>query len=416
MRLKNKKMADTGHTAPCFEDCLEAEDECDELQISGLKTAPNRTVSFAQRQRATDEEQNSSQSLFMKLSAYTSGCTFFFFANLTAIVGWSCVCAWAAGVLQEQAEHQPGGTADRWLEWIESSVTTIKVVGSLFTFSLVFRFNQCYSRWWVGRELWGQIIYQTLDFSEKVSLWIIDHEYADRLNRLITVFPYACKAQLRGKSLHDPTESGDELVQKGLLTLEELTYLGEHPCWQPHFFLDLIRTIIAKVFLAEYERGKVLVLPKSNKIHEKLFAPLEKPINELARTIGDAICVHAAGMPQSYDAVHHFFFWTYFGLAPITWATTMGWVTPILTGVSSSIIMILITMGTSLVDPFGTDIVDLPLERFCETIEVQIEAIQNRSKCKDMMKFAEFSKTKRNLCASKTQLMGSKRCSYRIDF
>eukprot|EP00957_Ditylum_brightwellii_P077139 5862496-Ditylum_brightwellii.AAC.1 len=53
--------------------------------------------------------------------------------------------------------------------------------------------------------------------------------------------------------------------------------------------------------------------------------------------------------------------------------------------------MVIIHMGTALVDPFGTDIVDLPLERFCETVEIQIHSINKRSKEPNMMNFAEFS-------------------------
>ena len=44
------------------------------------------------------------------------------------------------------------------------------------------------------------------------------------------------------------------------------------------------------------------------------------------------------------------------------------------------IIMFLIVMGTKLVDPFGLDKVDIPMECFCATIEAQIQAIDQRSK------------------------------------
>ena len=43
------------------------------------------------------------------------------------------------------------------------------------------------------------------------------------------------------------------------------------------------------------------------------------------------------------------------------------------------IIMFLIVMGTKLVDPFGLDKVDIPMECFCATIEAQIQAIDQRS-------------------------------------
>eukprot|EP00957_Ditylum_brightwellii_P161556 12300604-Ditylum_brightwellii.AAC.1 len=81
-------------------------------------------------------------------------------------------------------------------------------------------------------------------------------------------------------------------------------------------------------------------------------------------------------------------------MAPIVWSVTIGWFSPILSGISSGIITVIIHMGTALVDPFGTDIVDLPLNRFCETIEIQIHSINKRSKQPDLMNFAEFSSAK----------------------
>eukprot|EP00566_Odontella_aurita_P015188 CAMPEP_0113598836 /NCGR_PEP_ID=MMETSP0015_2-20120614/41809_1 /TAXON_ID=2838 /ORGANISM="Odontella" /LENGTH=352 /DNA_ID=CAMNT_0000506899 /DNA_START=233 /DNA_END=1289 /DNA_ORIENTATION=- /assembly_acc=CAM_ASM_000160 len=246
------------------------------------------------------------RSVLMMLRVF-SGITGYYVFSVAALVAWTCVCAWGADHLRERAGQDPGGRVEAWLGWIEE--IEVKVIGSLFTFSLVFRFNQCYRRWWQGRELWGGIVQQCLDFSEKVSLWIIDKDYSDRLNRLIIVFPYACKAQLRGLSLADPTESGASLVRRGLLTEAELRYLDKWPCWQPEFFLDFMRTIISHVFLAEYDRGDVLMIPKSNKIHEKLFSPLEKCVYDLGKSIGDCISIRSAGLPKSYDFVHYVFYW-----------------------------------------------------------------------------------------------------------
>jgi len=344
------------------------------------------------RQNAKDDDVRigGARSVLMMLRVF-SGITGYYVFSVAALVAWTCVCAWGADHLRERAGQDPGGRVEAWLGWIEE--IEVKVIGSLFTFSLVFRFNQCYRRWWQGRELWGGIVQQCLDFSEKVSLWIIDKDYSDRLNRLIIVFPYACKAQLRGLSLADPTESGASLVRRGLLTEAELRYLDKWPCWQPEFFLDFMRTIISHVFLAEYDRGDVLMIPKSNKIHEKLFSPLEKCVYDLGKSIGDCISIRSAGLPKSYDFVHYVFYWLYFLLASVTWSVTIGWMAPVLVGLSSSIIMSLIQMGTCLCDPFGTDYTDLPLEKFCETIEAQIGAIQYRSKRPELMHFAETSST-----------------------
>ena len=55
------------------------------------------------------------------------------------VVGWSCICAWYADRLREEADQEPGGRAETWLGWIGE--VNVRVIGSLFIFSLVFRFN-----------------------------------------------------------------------------------------------------------------------------------------------------------------------------------------------------------------------------------------------------------------------------------
>jgi len=356
------------------------------VSVATLKRARSKLL------RANDKDDEGLKKQSPAQILKTMGFTAYYILSVAVLMGWSCICAWGTIRLSEEAERNPGGQLELWMSWIAE--VDVKVIGSLFTFSLVFRFNQCYRRWWEGRVLWGNIIHECIDFSQQVSTWVIHEEYADRLNRLIIVFPYACKAQLRGVSLADPSEAGAELVKKGLLTEEELSYMQSNPAWQPQYFLHLIRTTVARVFIEEYTTGKTLFLPKANKIHEKLFSPMERQLNDLARNIGDCISIRSAGLPKSYDLVHYVFFWIYFILAPVTWSVTTGWMAPILVGLSASIIMTLINMGSSLVDPFGTDMVDLPLERFCESIEAQVLAIQFRSKEPELVQFAESSNTR----------------------
>ena len=56
--------------------------------------------------------------------------------------------------------------------------------------------------------------------------------------------------------------------------------------------------------------------------------------------------------------------------------------------------MFLIVMGSKLVDPFGHDVVDIPLEAFCTTVESQIYAIDRRSKSGTVRQIAKSSKPK----------------------
>ncbi len=58
--------------------------------------------------------------------------------------------------MRELALADPGGRAERWMEDIESCKSAISILGTLFVFTLVFRFNTCYDRWWESRVFWGR--------------------------------------------------------------------------------------------------------------------------------------------------------------------------------------------------------------------------------------------------------------------
>ena len=353
----------------------------------------SRTKKILAESNFSDDQANAagspSQCNFL-LATMLTGISYYYVLSLLAIVAWTCASSYYMDELRALAEDD--AKAKLWIGWLDE--TDVRMIGSLFVFSLVFRFNQCYNRWWQGRMLWGEIIQNCLDFSRKSTLWCLDRTFSDRLNRYIVCFPYAAKAQLRGLSLTDESESGQSLVDRGFLAQEELDFLKENPCWEPEFFLDLMRATVAKIILAQWEREpdeQVLLLPHSNRIHDRLFPPWDKAIYDLGNSIGEGVSVRSAGLPRSYDTVHYVFFWIYFTLAPPCEAATIGWMAPIVVGFSACIIMTLMDMGTAMVDPFGTDLVDLPIERFCETIEAQVLTIQRRHATGKILEFASFS-------------------------
>ena len=76
----------------------------------------------------------------------------FLFCSIILVVGWSSFCAYAADVLAEEAAKDPDGRADHWLIWLEGAGSKFRMIGILFVFAVVFRFNRCYDRWNTGRS------------------------------------------------------------------------------------------------------------------------------------------------------------------------------------------------------------------------------------------------------------------------
>lgn len=309
----------------------------------------------------------------------------FFIGNLVAISLWSTLCAWLSICLQQKAEEDPTSRAADWVVWLEGARNPLNLIGTMFIFSLAFRFNQCYSRWWEGRKIWSDMMQTCIHIDILSRIGITDQGYADRMSRYAAAFPYVCKALLRGRSVNDPEESGQDLVLRGLLSQEELDDFAEYPCWEPYYVIDLINSVLSVAYHPS-KKGSCAY----EKEHMKMIL---KIIYKLSEELGEVMCVRSAGMPTSYDHIHYAFFYVYFLLAPIIWSVTAGWALPIFLPFTSSVIMALMLMGTKLVDPFGTDVVDLPLDSFCEAVEIQIREVDARRKRKRMHMFVEESKT-----------------------
>ena len=330
-----------------------------------------------------DETHN----LFTRLLAALRRQRAFLFGSVSIVVAWSCLCAWFAEYLHDEAANDPGGHAENWLAWLEGAGSKFRMVGILFVFAVVFRFNRCYDRWNQGRIIWGRLISLSLDITRMASYWIVDDNYADHFCRFVVVLAYSCKALLRGNTLSDETEEGKSLIQRGFLTPEELDDMEDNLGWQTHYCLDMLSTIWTEAHFSE----KALVFDQGHKVHSQLFRAIDGNISQLNSAVGDAIRLRASGLPETYDGLHHVIFYFYFILSPVFFAPTIGWVLPMVIGLESLLILAFVVMGSDLIQPFGVDRVDLPLEFFCENIESQTQHIRERSKRKTLLKLARVS-------------------------
>ena len=308
-------------------------------------------------------------------------------------MAWSWACAYVAvEILQPRADQDEDGRASHWLVWLDGAADKLRLMGTLFAFALVFRFNKCYERWNQGRVLWGAIISTSADATRMASNWILDDLVATRFCRWVVVFAYASKALLRGNSLAHPDEEGEALMERKMLTREELDEMEAVDGWKPQYCLDMLDAIWIAAHSPPHN-GDILMFDSSHKVHSQLFRAIEGSISKLGASLGDAIRLRASGLPETYDSLHHLIFYSYFMLSAVFYAPSLGWALPMLVGVESFIIMLISVLGSELVQPFGSDRVDLPLELFCQTIEVQVKQIREPRKCQNLTRLARTSDT-----------------------
>jgi len=216
---------------------------------------------------------------------------------------------------------------------------------------------------------------------------MVEDQFADHFCRFVIVLGYSCKATLRGNSLADKNEERQGLIDRGHLTQEELDDMESTLGWQTHYCLDQLGAILIE---AHYpENG--MMFNASHKVHSQLFRGVDSNISLLNNAIGDAIRLRASGLPETYDGLHHVVFYFYFIISPVLFAPTVGWVLPFQIGLESLLIMAIVVLGSDMIQPFGLDQVDLPLEFFCETIERQTQHIRDRAKRRNIQRMARLS-------------------------
>lgn len=186
-------------------------------------------------------------------------------------------------------------------------------------------------------------------------------------------FAYACKAQLRGNSIKNKVEDGANLVRRGVLAQEELDMIGKQTAWQPYYCIDAMRAVMNEGLLLN-----------NNQNHpdwrlQSAHQAMENTIAKLSSTIGGCIRVKSTGLPVAYDDILNAMGCIFFLAAILAWAPGVGLYNPIIVLVAYVIVKMIVGLGNDMEDPFGHDESDLPLEKFCVTIEKQINAIDERA-------------------------------------
>jgi hypothetical protein len=108
---------------------------------------------------------------------------------------------------------------DSWKTSLEETSPAVSLLGAFLSFTLVFRTQTCYHRWWEARTQWGRMTSVCVNLAGQANAWFVDDELIDRFLTHCIVFPYACKAVLRCNELNSSSEEGVRILSHYLLCL-----------------------------------------------------------------------------------------------------------------------------------------------------------------------------------------------------
>ena len=267
---------------------------------------------------------------------------------------------------------------DSWQTGLNESSLAVSLLGAFLSFTLVFRTQTCYNRWWEGRSQWGRMTAACVNISGQSRAWFADEELIDQFLTHCIVFPYACKAVLRGNALNNSSEEGPRFLQSGMLTDADLGIIVRHGR-PPFTCLEIMRRTMHEALHQS--------LHSSNDYNQRrlpsealngAYIAMEESFNELYFIFGACIKINSTRMPASYTVFMRSFVFFFFILASLSWAPTIKWLTPIITCFMVFLINTVIVIGDQMMRPFALTWSGLPMQKFCVNIEHEILASGQR--------------------------------------
>jgi putative membrane protein len=223
---------------------------------------------------------------------------------------------------------------------------------------LVFRTNTAYERFWEGRKAWGQLVNTVRNLARQILIAIPTTEPDDRNQKinalnLLIAFPIALKLHLRSEPID-----------------RELTDLLS-PAQSEH--LQKIDNIpFAVIFwIGEYLENQYR---QGNLDRHQLVNAIEV-LNSVADTAGICERILKTPIPLAYAVHLKQLVLIYCLLLPFQLVADLQWWTGPVVALISFTLFGIEEIGMEIENPFGRDYNDLPLDRICKTIELNVNEL-----------------------------------------
>jgi ion channel-forming bestrophin family protein len=238
------------------------------------------------------------------------------------------------------ALHQLPKVYQEILKGFTKELTAIySLIGFVMSLLLLFRTNGAYDRWWEGRKLWGAIVNDCRSAYLKIETRIAKKEDKEELGRLITLYIFNAKNNLRAnKKNFNYAQYDNRLKDNSPMHVMKMIYI------------------------------KLKQLEKDGQLSQEDLIQLDVNFVGLIASLGGCQRIKNTPIPYSYSIFIKKFIFLYVITLPIVFYHFDYWAILITTFVFYALVSMEV-LAEEIEDPFGTDINDLPLDQICQQIE-----------------------------------------------
>lgn len=243
---------------------------------------------------------------------------------------------------------------------LDSSFIPSIVLGLL----LVFRTNTAYERFWEGRRLWGTLVNTTRNLSRTLWITVREETPKDRTEKIVTLrlliaFAVATKIHLRGEKVNE--ELAEFMPHKWYKKLKSMN----NPPLEVAFW-------IGDYLQQQYERDRLNAYQVI-----KMFQLLDVMVDVL----GSCERILKTPIPLAYAIHLKQLLFLYCFTLPFQMVSDLNWMTAPIVALISFTVFGIEEIGIEIENPFGYDSNDLPLDRICHTMKVNIEDLITLAPC-----------------------------------
>jgi len=240
---------------------------------------------------------------------------------------------------------------------VNQPILATLIPGVVLGLLLVFRTNTAYDRFWEASKIWHDLINASRILCRNIWIIVLVNNPEDRRRkiyhiRLIGTLIIAIKLHLRNETIDNSGEI--KISKKQYLELKQVNNMP----------LRIIK------WLAEYF-GNLYHVQKV--IPYRLFVELNRSLDQIMMLFSGCERIVNTPIPRPYSIHLKHLLLLYCFALPFQFIQPLDWFTIPTVGIISFALLGIEDIGEEIENPFGYDLNDLPLDRFCQELQAEIE-------------------------------------------